>query len=219
MAARRGSSLFGLLLTAFYVLVHRFTGNDDIVLGIPAAGQLAFEAPDLVGHCVNFLPLRSRIDANPPFSEYLVAVKHLILDAHEHQNHTYGGLLQQLQLPRDPSRLPLLSITFNLEKGGARLEFDALDVAISVQPKGAINFESQINVAEEEKDLNVKWHYNTDLFDGGTIRRWLRHYQTLLQGIAANPEERVANLPILTDAEKQQLLFEWNDTKRDYPRG
>ena len=105
--------------------------------------------PDLVGHCVNFLPLRNRIKGDTPFFDHLAAVQSLVLDAYDHQNYTYFSLLQKLRLPRDPSRLPLVAVSFNLDKVGAIPEFDSLDVELSVQPKGAINFDIEIDVVEE----------------------------------------------------------------------
>ena len=116
LAARRGSTLFATLLAGFNLLLHRLTEQEDIVVGVPAAGQLALDTPDLVGHCVNFLPLRSRIKGDTPFFDYLAAVQSLVLDAYDHQSYTYGSLLQKLKLPRDPSRLPLVAVSFNLDK-------------------------------------------------------------------------------------------------------
>ena len=218
IAARKGATLFATLLAGFYVLLQRLTGQHDIVVGIPAAGQLAFDARDLVGHCVNFLPLRSRIDESASFSNYLASIRSLLLDGYEHQNYTYGSLIQKLNILRDASHSPLVSVSFNLDKDGSAPDFADLDVEVSNQPKTAINFDCEINVLEAGDELRVSWDYNTDLFDTDTIRRWLHHYRWLLETVVTNPDQRISELPMLTEAERHQLLVAWNDTRREYPK-
>ncbi len=218
LAARQGSTPFATLLAAFNALLYRLTGGDDIVVGIPAAGQLAFDAPDLVGHCVNFLPVRNRINSSSPFSEHLATVKNLVLEAYDHQNYTYGSLLEKLKLPRDPSRLPLVSVSFNLDRVRGRPDFGNLDVEVAFTPRSSINFDCQINIDDTSSDTTVNWQYNTDLFTPETVQRWLHHYRTLLEGIVSKPDQTVSALPLLTGPERQQLLVEWNETKSDYPK-
>ena len=218
IAARKGATLFATLLAGFYVLLQRLTGQHDIVVGIPTAGQLAFDARDLVGHCVNFLPLRSRIDESASFSNYLASIRSLLLDGYEHQNYTYGSLIQKLNILRDASHSPLVSVSFNLDKDGSAPDFADLDVEVSNQPKTAINFDCEINVLEAGDELRVSWDYNTDLFDTDTIRRWLHHYRWLLETVVTNPDQRISELPMLTEAERHQLLVAWNDTRREYPK-
>ncbi len=217
LAAERGSTLFATLLSAFSALLHRLTGQEDIVVGIPTAGQLAFDAPDLVGHCVNFLPLRNRINGSASFLEHLAAVRGLVLDAYDHQNYTYGSLLEKLKLPRDRSRLPLVSVSFNLDRAGGTLNFGSLNVEVVLLPRCSINFDCEININETSTELTINWQYNSDLFKTETIQRWLQHYQTLLEGIVSKPDQRVSELPLLTGPERRQLLIEWNDTKTGYP--
>jgi amino acid adenylation domain-containing protein len=218
-AAQRGATLFSTLLAAFNVLLHRLSGQDDIVVGISVAGQLAGDTPDLVGHCVNFLPLRHRIDANRSFTTYLSAVKNLVLDAHDHQNYTYGSLLRKLKLPRDGGRAPLMSASFNLDPAIEKPFLDGLDVEVEIQERSAINFDCSLNIVDGGEDLSINWQYNADLFDDETIESWLGHYQTLLAEITADPKRSLADLPLLTDAERHRLLVEWNDTHREYPEG
>ena len=218
VGAQKGATLYGTLLAGYNALLYRLTGQRDIVVGVPAAGQVAFDARDLVGHCVNFLPLRSQVEESTSFLDYLASVRSRLLDGYDHQNYTYGRLIQKLALPRDPSRSPLVSVSFNLDKSGSAFDFDGMDVEVSNQPKTAINFDCEINVVEAGNELTVTWDYNTDLFDAETIRRWLHHYRSLLEGIVVNPEQRISELPLLTESEKHQLLEEWNDTKTDYPK-
>jgi hypothetical protein len=211
VAAQRGSTSFAVLFAGFNVLLHRLTGQEDIVVAVPAAGQAAFDARDLVGHCVNFLPLRTRINGETAFSDYLDTIKRLLLDTHEHQYCTYGRLLQKLKLVRNKSRLPLLSVSFNVDRNRGKLNFEGLDIEISAQPKSTINLDSKLNLVETDSDIKVDWHYNTDLFDFETIRRWLEHYRTLLDAVVSDPEQRLAELSLVTREEQSQMLAEWND--------
>jgi amino acid adenylation domain-containing protein len=218
LAAERGSTLFATLLAAFSALLHRLTGQEDIVVGIPTAGQMAFHAPDLVGHCVNFLPLRNRISGSASFLEHLAAVKALVLDAYDHQDYTYGSLLEKLKISRDRSRQPLVSVSFNLDRTSGNLNFGNLNVEVVLLPRSSVNFDCEININETRTELTVNWLYNSDLFQSDTIQRWSQHYRTLLEGVVARPDREIAHLPLLTGPERRQLLIEWNDTKTDYPR-
>jgi amino acid adenylation domain-containing protein len=205
-----------VLLAAFNVLLGRLAGQADLVVGLPVAGQSAAGVIDLVGHCVNLLPVRSIVDGKAAFIGYLDGLRKLVLDAFDHQEVTYGSLLEKVRLPRDRSRLPLVSVTFNLDRPSEAPSFVGLEVEVASQPKRAVNFDLMVNVAQRDDELVVDWRYNTDLFDASTIRRWLGHYRVLLEEIVADPQRRVEELPLLTEAERRQILEEWNDTGVDY---
>src|SRR5262249_47510224 len=132
--AQHGCTLFGTLLAGFKVLLHRLTNQHDIVVGIPAAGPSLVEAEALVGHCVNFLPLRTSFEGDPSVATLLTQVRGTLLDAYDHQNYTYGSLVQKLGLRRDPSRLPLVEVQFNLERVGTGLEFPGLTARVDPCP-------------------------------------------------------------------------------------
>jgi amino acid adenylation domain-containing protein len=215
---QHGCTLFATLLAGFKVLLHRLTGQTDIVVGIPAAGQAQLEAESLVGHCVNFLPVRTSIEGDPPAADLLTRVRGALLDAYDHQNYTYGSLVQKVGPRRDPSRLPLVEVQFNLERVGTGLAFPGLTVRVDPCPKRFVNFDLFLNVVESEEGLVLDCDYNSDLFDRTTIERWLQHFETLLEGLAAQPRQAVSALPLLGDLERHRLLVEWNDTRADYPR-
>ena len=166
--AEQGCTLFATLLAGFKALLHRLTGQNDIVVGIPAAGQAMVGAESLVGHCVNFLPLRFLLDAESSCKTLLRDVRETILDAYEHQNYTYGSLVQKLGLTRDPGRLPLLEVQFNLERVGNGLAFPGLDVQVEPCAKRFVNFDLFMNVVESESGLVIDCDYNCDLFDSAT---------------------------------------------------
>lgn len=216
--AQQGCTLFVTLLTGFATLLHRLTAQDDIVIGIPTAGQSLLDDGNLVGHCVNFLPVRARMPENQKASALLQQLKRTLLDAYEHQTYTYGTLVRKLKMRRDPSRLPLVEVQFNLEKVGTGLDFPGLKVEVDSNPKAAVNFDLFLNIVESEHGLSMDCDYNSQLFDRETIGRWMRHFETLLQGIAADSSRIIDLLPILTDSERSQILVEWNATAAEYPR-
>jgi amino acid adenylation domain-containing protein len=216
-AARQGSTLFSLLLAAFQVLLYRLSGQDDIVVGIPMAGQMASESPDLVGHCVNFLPLRQHMDGAQKFSAYLAAVKKSVLEAQEHQGYTYGSLLRRLKVVREGGRAPLISATFNLDRANEKPRFHGLDAELEVQERPALNFDCEMNVVEGKEGISINWQYKADLFDAETISRWVAHYQTLLAGIVADPERAISKLPLLTGEERRELLMGREGEMPDFP--
>jgi amino acid adenylation domain-containing protein len=216
--AQQGCTLFATLLAVFKTLLHRLTNQTDIVVGIPAAGQSLVDAEALVGHCVNFLPLRTSFEGDPQATALLTQVRGALLDAYDHQNYTYGSLVKKLGLVRDPSRLPLVEVQFNLERVGGGLSFPGLEVAVDPCPKAFVNFDLFLNVVESEEGLVLDCDYNRDLFDPETVERWLGHLETLLEGLAENPRRPVTALPLLTETERQRLLVEWNRTQADYPR-
>ena len=216
--ARLGCTLFATLLSGFASVLHRLANQNDIVIGIPAAGQSLLENGSLVGHCVNFLPIRVRFVERQTAAELLQQVKRTLLDAYDHQSYTYGTLIRKLKLRRDPSRLPLVEVQFNLEKVGTGVEFSGLQAEVDPNPKASVNFDLFLNVVESNNGLLIDCDYNTDLFDAETIGRWLTHFETLLKGIAADANRCIEDLPLLTDAERQCMLVEWNATAADFPR-
>ncbi|MGH9945854.1 MAG: amino acid adenylation domain-containing protein, partial [Pyrinomonadaceae bacterium] len=219
LGAKNGATLFTTLLAGFNVLLNRLSGESDIVVAVPAAGQSAIGEERLVGHCANLLPVRSEVKAEESFAEYLKRIKTTVLDVYEHQNYTYGLLVQRLALPRDPSRSPLLSAMFNIDRAGFKgLDLGGLPLEITTNRKAFATFDIYFNMLETDQGIVIDCEYNTDLFDGSSIRRWLEHYRTLLEGAVSEPEKAVSHLPLLGDADKNQQLVEWNSTARDYPR-
>jgi len=218
LSAQLNCTLFVTLLAGFKVLLQRLTAQRDIVVGVPAAGQASVGGENVVGYCVNLLPLRSQFDGARTFREYTAYLRDVMLDGFEHQDYSLGSLIKRLNLPQDLSRSPLVSVAFNLEYYGAVQSFDGLDVDIDLPPVAFTKFDMFLNITEKGGELKLDWEYKTSLFDAKTIRRWVSHFQTLLRSIAGNPDGRLSDLALLTKAEKHRLLQEWNDTKTNYPR-
>ena len=199
--ARFGGTLFATLLAAYEALVYRLSGQSDFVVGIPLAGQSLLEDPELVAHCVNTLPLRARLDPAAPFAEHLRTVARELADAQDHPRLTFGSLVRRLNVPRDRSRTPLVPTTFTTDQIGAPFDFGDVTIVEVITPKSYSNFELAMNAVDSGRDIVVECDYNSDLFDGPTIHRWLSHYETLLRGVAARPDAAISALPLLSDAE------------------
>ena len=210
IGAQRGGTLFSTLLAAYGALLHRLGGQDEIVIGVPVADRATEGGESLVGHCVNFLPLRLKFDANETFEAALARVQDAFLGAFEHQHCTFGRLLQQLNLSRDASRMPLVSATFNTQRLGEDVKFSGLKTELNANTLAFTHFDIGFDVTEINGALQLDCRYNKSLFSAGTIRRWLGHFQTLLEGLAANPSQKIGELPLLTAAERRQILVEWN---------
>jgi amino acid adenylation domain-containing protein len=224
LGTRNGASLFATLFAGFNALVARLSSQNDIVVGVPTAGQSLLDGGALVGHCVNFLPMRTAIAPNATFSELLAQVKETVLDAYDHQDFTYGTLVQRLDIKRDPSRLPLTELQFNLEQVGGGATFAALTSAVEANAKGAVNSDLFLNIVERKDGLGLECDYNTDLYDAATIEAWLAGFEALMAAAAADPSQPVSALPLpevkaaaaLTAADARQLA-EWNATEIAYP--
>jgi amino acid adenylation domain-containing protein/FkbM family methyltransferase len=219
LSRKEGVTFFMTLLAAFQTLLHRYTGQEDIAVGSPIANRTRSEIEGLIGFFVNTLVLRTDLSGNPNFRELLARVRKVALGAYEHQDLPFEKIVEELKPERDLSHNPLFQIMFSLQNVPRQsvelpdLTLRAVDVTF-----GTAKFDLTLFMIEEAGSLTASLAYNTDLFNDATISRMLGHFQVLLQGIVANPDRRLSDLPILSQAEKQRLLVEWNNTKRDYPQ-
>jgi amino acid adenylation domain-containing protein len=216
--ARQGNTLFVTLLAAFQALIGRLCDQDEVVVGVPTAGQSLLEDQILVGHCVNFLPIRGRWTRETSIKDHIAAIAKRVMDAYEHQSYTLGTLVRKLALQRNRSRVPLAEIQFNLERLADRLQLPNLNVDVAPNAKAFVNFDLFLNIIESPDGLRIDCDYNVDLFDEATIDRWLDYYQALLAAIAADSAQRLCEAPILPATEIERLLIQVNDTKAEYPR-
>ncbi|WP_375501071.1 amino acid adenylation domain-containing protein [uncultured Nostoc sp.] len=214
-----GVTLFMTLLTAFKTLLYRYTGQTDIVVGSPIANRNRAETKSLIGFFVNVLVLRTDLSGDLSFQELLARIKSTALEAYIHQDLPFEKLVEEIQPNRDLSYNPLFQVMFVLQNvpiSNPRLS----DVSITCQEayNGTSKFDLTLFMEDDEQGLVATCEYNTDLFNADTIARMLVHFQTLLESIVSNPEQRIANLQLLTPSEVQQLLVEWNNTETDYPQ-
>ncbi len=219
LSRREGVTLFMILLAAFQTLLHRYTGQDDIVVGSPIAGRNRVELERLVGLFVNTLVLRTNLSGNPSFRELLARVRAVATDAYLSSDLPFGHLVRELQPDRQGSRPPLAQVIFELENlPTTTLALPGLTVSPLVVDTGTATLDLTVELKQGARGLTGFVEYNTDLFDAATIDRMLAHFQTLLEGIVKSPDTPIGRLPLLAEAERQQLLVEWNRTQADFPR-
>ena len=174
------------------------------------------EDASLVGHCVHFLPMLSDLAEPETVAEHLQATRKALLDAYDHQEFTYGTLLQTLKLEREPGRLPLIEVQFNLERVGANVQFEGLDVKIRTNPKQFVNTDLFLNVIETGDRLEFACDFNTGLFDPETIARWMEIWRQLLTSEIADASALIQDVDILPPAERELVVHRWNQTAADF---
>ncbi|NEO98539.1 MAG: amino acid adenylation domain-containing protein [Symploca sp. SIO2E9] len=211
------ATLFMTLLAAFKVLFYRYSGQEDIIIGSPIANRNRAEIEGLIGCFVNTLVLRTDCSGNPTFEELLGRVRQVTMKAYEHQDLPFEKLVEELQPERDANYNPLFQVLFNLQNTPeVKLELPELTLTPFEVEHTRTLFDLRLDMTEIDSGLEGFWEYNTDLFDAARINRMMGHFQKLLEVIAANPQQRVDQLPLLSQSERHQLLTEWNDTAREY---
>ncbi|HEY9604551.1 MAG TPA: amino acid adenylation domain-containing protein [Allocoleopsis sp.] len=221
LSQQSGVSLFMTLLAAFQTLLYRYTGQEDIAIGSPIANRHRSEVEGLIGFFVNSLVMRSDLSGNPTFRELLERVRDVALEAYEHQDLPFEKLVEELDPDRDLSRNPLFQVAFALQNAPMEsLELPGLMLEPAPLESGSTRFDLEVHLWEPAHGLRSLWQsqeglsgfisYSTDLFDKDRIQRLVGHFQTLLEGIVANPDARLSELPLLTPAEYQQIVVEWN---------
>lgn len=218
LAQEEGVSLFMLLLAAFEVLLYRYTGQEDFIIGAPIANRTRSEVEGLIGFFVNTLALRGDLAGQPSFRELLDRTRRVALEAYDHQDLPFERLVEALQPERDLSRSPLFQAMFVLQNAVDMMPklHDLTTTYNEVDNQTAL-FDLTLTLEETGTGLQGYFEYNTDLFDADTIHRMIGHLQTLLHSAISNPDQPITMLTLLTSAEKQQLLVEWNDTAVAYP--
>ncbi|HDQ71832.1 MAG TPA: amino acid adenylation domain-containing protein, partial [Chloroflexi bacterium] len=229
LGRREGTTLFMTLLAAFQALLARYSGQRDIVVGSPIAGRTRAEVEDLIGFFVNTLVLRTDLSGNPTFEELLARVRRVTLEGYAHQDVPFEKLVEELQPERNLSYSPLFQVMFILTVPSVAMELPGLHLSDLPFDVETSKFDLSMFVGNDEDDdgdagnkneqnLWVEIEYNVDLFDAATIARMLGHFQTLLEGVAADPARRLNDLSLLTAEERETILTAWNDTAVDYPR-
>ncbi|HEY0736226.1 MAG TPA: condensation domain-containing protein, partial [Herpetosiphonaceae bacterium] len=218
VSQQHGATLFMTLLAAFKVLLSRYSGQDDIVVGTPIAGRVRPELEDLIGFFVNTLVLRTDLAGQPSFAELVARVRTTALDAYAHQDLPFELIVEQLQPERDLSRSPLFQVLFALQNTpSATIDLDDLTLEPVVADWISAKFDLTLTLSETAQGLVGGFEYRTDLFAAATIERMATHFQTLLAALVADPQQPIDRLPLLTAAERRRLLHAWNATTLAYP--
>lgn len=232
LSQQEGVTLFMTLLAAFKTLLYRYTNQTDIAVGSPIANRNRGELEDLIGFFANSLILRTDLSGNPTFRELLVRVREVAVGAYAHQDVPFEKLVEELHPERQGSRNPLFQVVFALQNAPMeQLNLPKLNLSSFKLETTTARFDLELYLWECADNFRNLWGdgwqqseglrgvlvYNTDLFEQKAIAVMLQHFQTLLTGAVANPDTRLADLPLLSAAEQHQLLVEWNQNKRDYP--
>jgi len=231
-AKRSGATLYAVLVAAFQVLLHRYTGQRDVVLGTPTGGRSRTEFQDLVGFFVNPVVLRGDLTGDPSFDEHVDRVRRVILAALDHQDFPFPVLVSRLQADRDLSRAPIFQVLFALQRpqmhaavealvaaaeSTTRIAWDDLVLEPFEIPQQEGQFDFSLEMLESRRTLSGVFKYNTDLLDRATVERARNHFQTLLEDIVDHSNRRVSELALLDEHESRSLLYQRNDTATEYP--
>ncbi|ACC81023.1 non-ribosomal peptide synthetase [Nostoc punctiforme] len=217
LSQESGTTLFMTMLAAFTLLLSRYSGQQDIVVGSAIANRNRRETEPLIGFFVNTLALRTNLQGNPSFLELLERVKQVTLDAYDHQDLPFEKLVDELGLERSLSHHPLFQVAFGLQSGTPeKLEIPGSTLTRFKWENTTTLFDLSLIFRETPQGLTGEWEYATDLFEAKTIQRMVGHFEVLLKGIVDNPQQSINNLPLIAESERQQLQ-NWNQTKTDYP--
>jgi len=232
LARAEGATVHATLLAAFQVLLHRYTGQDDLLVGSLTNGRSRPEFNDVVGYFVNPVALRSNCADNPTFLDFLSQTRQTLLDALEHQEYPFAQIVERLNPGHDANRSPLVQAMFVLQQpqrqpeappfilgqSGGRAAWGRLRLDSIAMPLRQARFDLDLMMFDTRGGLSGFLQYSTDLFEAHTIKRLIAHFQRLLEGIVADPSRRLAELPILTSAELEQIRS-WNATVQAVPEG
>jgi amino acid adenylation domain-containing protein len=219
LGRRESATLYMVLLAAYQLLLKRYSGQDDIVVGSPIAGRSRQELEGLIGLFVNTLAMRTDLSGDSTFRELLRRVKEVALGAYAHQDLPFEKLVEELHPVRDLSRQSVFQVSLALQNTPQEaLKLPMLTLRPVAGDHRTSHFDLTLFVQETDAGLRGTAEYATDLFDRETVERLLGHFEVLLEGIVADPERRLSELSLLGEAERHRLLEEWNDTAADYPR-
>jgi amino acid adenylation domain-containing protein/non-ribosomal peptide synthase protein (TIGR01720 family)/FkbM family methyltransferase len=221
LSGKEGVTLFMTLLTAFKVLLHKYSGQEDICVGTPAAGRQQQEVEDLIGFFINTLALRTQVSDDLRFTDLLQQVKQTTLDAYQHQDVPFEKIVEALGVSRDMSRTPVFQVLFNFQKAlqsglsyAGNLHFHPQEL-----PSLPAKFEITLDVQQTDEGLMLQLIYAADLYPEAAVAAMLRHYEGVLMEIVQNVSATIGNINILTREERHQLVHEFNDTAVEYSSG
>ena len=219
LSQKLGVTSFHTLLTAFVVLLYRYTGQNDISVGCPIANRKQVAVETLIGFFVNTIVIRNQIENNCQFSELVAQIRQTSLTANDHQDVSFEQVVEVLNPERSLSYNPIFQVMFALENISLdTIELPDLIITPQMVERGISPFDLSLAMFETKTEIIGQWEYSTDLFTADTMIRMTNHFQTLLSAIVNNPDEYINKLPLLTAAEKEQILITFNQTDKDYPK-
>ncbi|HEX2091053.1 MAG TPA: condensation domain-containing protein, partial [Longimicrobiaceae bacterium] len=217
LARREGATLYMVLLAAWSALLSRYSGEEDVVVGAPVAGRTRGEVEPLIGFFVNTLALRTDLSGDPCFRELLARVRQATLTAYEHQELPFERLVGELAPERSLAHTPLFQVLLSLQEEQPAPTFPGLRAWPLEVEHGMAKFDLSLRAADRAEGLRFSLQYATELFEGATVRRMLGHLRTFLEAVATHPERRLSDTPLLSEAERGQVIEEWNRTGAEHP--
>lgn len=219
LSRQSNASLFMFLVSAVNILLYKYTGKKDIIIGSPVSGREQRGLEDQIGFFVNTIPLRNNIDSGISFVDFLDKVKDNCIEAYDHQIYPLDLLIEELNLQRDTSRNPLFEIAVSLqEESSDTILFDGLKTSILKPEITSSKFDLHFNFEETAKEIKLGIVYNPDLYTAESIERFSNHFITLLENILSSPDDSISNIEIISRAEKRQIVNVFNDTQCCYPK-
>ena len=212
-----GSTLFMTLLSAYTLLLHRLSSQEEVIVGVPTAGRGLEGSEGLIGYCAHILPVRSRLVGQPVYADYLATLRSELLADYEHQDYPFAWLIEKMQNRCDANRAPLVTALFNLDRPVNVDGMPVLEVRWLPQPISSTAFDLNLNITEVDGGLVADLDGNTDLWKPATIRSFLGQFHTLLKGICADSRQRARAITLL-GADDLQLLDKWNDTRIEFQK-
>ncbi|MHA4842635.1 amino acid adenylation domain-containing protein [Flavitalea antarctica] len=221
LGQQAGATLFMTLMTAFKTLLQRYSSQEDICVGSPVANRPQLETEGLIGFFVNTITLRNQVNANTSFYDLLKQVKVSTLEAYEYQDVPFGKVVESVVKERDLSRTPLFQVLFVLQNNTELPDLRLGETVLTVKKHGpqTTQFDISLDLTETSSGLQGFIEYATDLYNDATIVRMVKHFETLLNSIVKDPNEKIGRLGILTEEEQHQLLEEFNNTTQVFPSG
>ncbi len=219
LTKQEGATLFMVLLAAFQTLLHRYSGQEQILVGSPIANRTNSKIEKLIGFFVNTLIMKADFAGNPEFTELLRQVRDNALEAYAHQDLPFEKLVEELQPQRDPSHAPIFQVAFVLQNTptDTAIQLPGLTLKPVQSDSATAKYDLTLTMVEAGDHLLGSLEYNTDLFERSTIQRMLNHLRIVLQAISEEPEIEVDTIPLLTEEERQLILYERNQTESSFP--
>lgn len=219
LSRREGVTLFMLTLAAFELLLARYAGQTDFAVGTNILGRDRVEYENLIGYFANVLALRADLTGTPTFREFLERTRRVVLDAFSHREVPFEKIIWDLHRTRDEARTPLFQVMFQTTQTDFRLQgLPGLDASPLFVDPHTSEYDISLEVRDYAEGIQCAFRYSTDLFEAATIERMAKQYEVLLRAIVANPDAPIAGLPLLSAAERAQLVVEWNQTQAEFPR-
>ncbi|MBN1295092.1 MAG: amino acid adenylation domain-containing protein [Candidatus Latescibacteria bacterium] len=217
-AASEGCNPFSYMLGAYAVLLWRLSGCEDLVIGVPVAGQGYYNNSDIVGHCVTMLPIRISVAPDTVFADFVAKLQDMLLDAYDYPECTFGDLIRELKIPRDPARVPLVPVGFTYAKllGENEFGFSGLDASYTINSRIYETFEIYATVIDTGNGWELLWHFNSDLFDDITVGRWIEAYRKILGEAVDEPRMMSREFSIITASEWDAIHNEWERAERPF---